>query len=215
VKVQCFSPDELVALRGDGPAPDPWGAQGWSVRDLYEKARTPFEWFADLFAWSREIGIVPFASFFGHESFAVLQSVNCGAYKLASLDREHEWLRDLAKSARKPVIASIPEREQELPNDTQYLLCPEGYPQRDLALSFEHFHDQSDCGGWGRPFAGFSYHGTDRRVPLAAATLGAKLVEFHFMLEHEPSELERAVSLTQHDTFWMIEDVRAMEAVTA
>jgi len=65
VKFQCYSPDELVDLRGDGPAPEPWGSQGWTMRALYEKARTPFEWFPTLFAHARAIGIVPFASVFG------------------------------------------------------------------------------------------------------------------------------------------------------
>lgn len=50
VKFQCFSPEELVSLRGGGSAPAPWGEQGWTMHALYAKARTPFEWFPALFA---------------------------------------------------------------------------------------------------------------------------------------------------------------------
>lgn len=89
VKFQCYSPDELVALRGDGPAPEPWGAQGWTMRALYEKARTPFAWFPDLFQYARDIGIVPFSSVFGLES---LQGV--GTVRVPGLQnraaRQHE-----------------------------------------------------------------------------------------------------------------------------
>lgn len=213
IKMQCFSPDELVALRGEGPAPEPWGSQGWTIRDLYARARTPFHWFAPMFKYARKIGIVPFASFFGSESFAVLQSVDCPAYKLASLDRGHDWLRTLARSSGKPVIASVPEAlEANLGYNTlHYLRCPPGYPQAQPELSYWDFNSD-DYMGDPAPFVGFSYHGTDRRVPLAAATLGAKLLEFHFHLETEPSALESNVSLTEDQTTMLIEDVRAMES---
>jgi pseudaminic acid synthase len=212
VKFQAYTPDELIALRGDGLAPEPWGAQGWTVRALYEKARTPLEWFPDLFGFARELGIVPFASFFGHESFATLRSVDSPAYKLASLDRDHVWLRDLALSSGKPVIASVPDRWAELPTDVAYLRCPPGYPQSGYRLSFEDFHDQSDCGGYGTPFAGFSYHGTEPRACYDAAVLGARMLEFHFMHAHQPGEFERDVSLTQHQAHALVADIRAMEA---
>src|SRR5512146_3088604 len=55
IKTQCYSADELVALRGDGPAPEPWGSQGWTMRALYEKAATPFDWFPAIAEYCRDL----------------------------------------------------------------------------------------------------------------------------------------------------------------
>jgi pseudaminic acid synthase len=215
VKFQAFTPQELVDLRGDGPAPEPWGSQGWGVRDLYEKARTPLVWFPMLFAYAREIGIVPFASFFGRESFAALRAVDAGAYKLASLDREHTWLRELALSSGKPVIVSAPDRADCWSFSVHPLKCPPGYPQAALGLDWYDFNPDYESPRGEGHFIGLSYHGSDYRPCLAAATLGAKLIEFHFMLADEPSELESAVSLTQYQAALLIEHVRVMERCIA
>src|SRR5690242_15390697 len=65
VKVQAYTPDELVALRGDGPAPSPW--HRYTMRELYSKARTPLAWMATLFG---ESPLPIYASVFGAESLS-------------------------------------------------------------------------------------------------------------------------------------------------
>jgi pseudaminic acid synthase len=217
VKFQAYTPQELVDLRGDGPAPEPWGSQGWSMRDLYTKAQTPLHWLPDLFRYARAIGIVPFASFFGRESFAALRAVNCGAYKLASLDREHGWLRYLALSSGKPVIASVPTAaDVQADGRVSHLYAPPGYPQTSVRLSHDLFHERP-VGGWydDAPFIGFSYHGRRWLPGVVAATLGASLIEAHFTLADEPGELEADVSLTEHHFAVMVERIREMETVRA
>ena len=71
-KFQAYTPDELIAMRGDGKAPDPWGASGWEMRDLYEHAKTPLDWFPKIAAHCERVGMPWFASVFGRESLDAL-----------------------------------------------------------------------------------------------------------------------------------------------
>ena len=143
-KVQAYLPSELVSLRGDGPAPEPWGAQGWSMRDLYTKAQTPLAWLPELFAHARDVGLVPFSSVFGLESLAACEAADCVAYKVAALDNGSAALHRAIRKTRKPVIVSV-RRDQEAVqtramalygDDVAFLLCPEGYPQPPASSAF-------------------------------------------------------------------------------
>jgi len=204
VKFQCFAPIELVALRGDGMAPDPWGDEGWTMLKLYEKAQTPFDWFGALVAHAKEVGIPWFSSVFGLESLALLNVLKCPAYKIAALDSQSAMMVDIKNAIRnigKPIIESRrPYQPSLLPLADLTLYCPEGYPQTD----FELFRLR---GG----LLGFSYHGTDMGVPFTAAVAGATMVEVHLQLADEPSELESNVSLTEFQLADLIEGVRAAE----
>lgn len=184
-KIQAYTPDELVALRGDGPAPEPWGSEGWTMRSLYERARTPLEWVPTLFDHARAIGLPLFASVFGPESLAACEAAGCPEYKLAALDYGRADLFGLVLATGKPVIRSGRTPRAE-PCDALMVWCPAGYPQGEAGLS-----------ALGMGYRGFSYHGTDPDVPAAAALLYAEYIECHFHLEAEPSELEADVSLNE------------------
>ncbi len=208
VKFQCFLPSELVELRGDGPAPEPWGAQGYTMRSLYEKAHTPLEWFERLARHCEmRAGIPWFSSVFGPGSLALLRSLDCPAYKIARLDNARDGLVRVARETGNPLIVSESAEfesvaDHSIDEPTLFLYCPRGYPQERFALAgrFE-----------GTSFAGFSFHGTDPLPCVVAATLGAKLIEAHFQLDDEPSELEANVSLTASQFRRMVDDVRAVE----
>lgn len=190
-KVQCYTPDELVLLRGDGPAPDPWGSQGWSMHALYEHAMTPRTFFAPMFTHAARIGLPLFASVFGEESLQLMESLDCPAYKMARLDNRATKLYNALKHTGKPVIVSGSDRDTNRASvlfaDLR-LYCPPGYPQPTDAPWPEQFITG--------PWDGISYHGTDPWIGHTAASCGAHLVEAHFQLADRPSRLEAAVSLT-------------------
>ena len=197
-KVQAYTPGELVNLRGDGPAPAQWGEQGWTMRSLYEKAMTPREWFPDLFAHAERIGLPLFASVFGAESLALMESLGCPAYKLASLDHQSATMQALLWRTGKPVLMSSP-TPLYCPGWLN-LYCPPGYPQATIHLR-------------GLCFDGFSYHGTDPMVPVYAVVAGAHVVECHLQLDDEPSELEANISLSATQFAHMVREIRKVEAM--
>lgn len=182
LKLQCYHPRELIDLRGNGPAPKPW--HNMTMRQLYEKARTPFDWFPRIATFCQREGIPWFSSVFGLGGFALLEALGCPAYKIASLDSSKLSLRRMVEGAGKPIVRSL---ASVRPPDSSgvYLHCPPGYPQ-----------DRIDLGAFKRGYTGLSYHGTDWLHPLIAAAYGAKLLEVHVQLDDEPSDLESNVSLT-------------------
>lgn len=213
VKFQCYTPDELVALRGDGPAPEPWGSQGWTMRSLYEKAMTPLAWFTLLPGQCRSKGIPWFSSVFGEESLACLEAAGCPAYKIAALDNGHEWLLNAAADTGKPWLVSA--REDDAIIGDGVLYCPPGYPTapRDVRLP-ACFIGNTEWEG-GATYLGLSSHCLAPELPIAAVARGCKLIEMHFMLAEEPSEMEANVSLTQYQFRAMVDSVRAVEELLA
>lgn len=213
VKFQAYTPEELVALRGDGPAPEPWGSQGWTMARLYAKAQTPREWFPDLVKLCGTIGMPWFSSVFGAESLAMLEGLGCPAYKIASLDAEKRSLADRVYATGKPVVSSQPaavpprvlgpyrEMGIKVCPDVRFLYCPAGYPQP--ALHLRNIRNGYD---------GFSYHGTDPLAPVMAAAMGAQIIECHLQLHDQPSELEANVSLDERQFADMVAMVRKLEA---
>jgi len=195
LKFQCYTPDELVRLRGDGPAPDPWGADGWTMHDLYTKAQTPHAWFPELVAHCNAIGQPWFSSVFGPDSLALLESLGCPVYKMASLDREQEDFRSLVYATGKPLIQSSPS-PLTLEEGIVQLYCPAGYPQTVTPTELERALPS---------FRGFSYHGTDWAVPAYAISCGAEIIECHVQLDDVPSELEQDVSLIVADLIMLME----------
>lgn len=189
VKLQCYTPSELVALRGDGPAPSPWGDDGTTMRQLYERAQTPHDWFCDLVDKCAEMGVPWFSSVFGIDSLQLLAYLKCPAYKIAALDVGSDFARLVgAMASGVPIVASG--RGERIPWADLTLFCPPGYPQ-----ALEHFTPDS----YQRAFTytdGLSYHGTTWDMPAWAAEYGAHMIEVHVQLDDVPSELEANVSLT-------------------
>src|SRR6185503_11857066 len=94
----------------------------------------------------------------------------------------------------RPVLVSTSERCGERAT-LHYLFCPEGYPTPIENVRLPIFNDPDDRY---TPLIGLSSHCLDPMLPVAAVARGCKLIEMHFMLADEPSELEANVSLNQY-----------------
>ncbi len=213
LKVQCYSVEELVALRGDGPAPAPWNDRSMSA--LYRQAMTPREWFPRLYRHAEAIGLPIFASVFGEESLALLESVGNPCYKIASLDRNSPALLAAVKATGKPVLLSAPDPDHWEEVDG-LLYCPPGYPTAvaDVQLPFDFVDGWTSTGFKGR-YLGLSSHCLAPELPVAAVARGCKLLEYHAQLDDEPSELEANISLTMSQFRAMIKSVKATEELLA
>jgi sialic acid synthase SpsE len=222
-KLQAYTVDELIALRGDGPAPAQWGEQGWTMRSLYEKAQTPLAWLPTLFVHAHTIGLPLFSSVFGPDSLAALEACGNPCYKIAALDCGDRGLLDLAVATGKPVVVSVRGLNQAhtiaLPhkldwadhyNDNiHFLHCPPQYPTPPDLVELSRMEGHVS----GTRILGLSSHCLDPRLPIAAVACGAKMLEYHFMLDDEPSELEANISLGEGAFAAMVADVRATEVL--
>ena len=107
IKLQCYTADSIT-LNSDLPdfviKDGRW--KGRRLYELYEKAYTPFEWFADLFSVSRQHGYPVFSSVFDRASVDRLEKIGCPAYKIASMEIIDIPLIAHAAQTGKPIIIS-------------------------------------------------------------------------------------------------------------
>ena len=206
IKFQAYTMDEIIGLRGDGPAPEPWARYG-TLRQLYERAITPLDWLPSLFAYARKIGLVPFASVFGAESGAALEALDCPAYKIARYDNGQAHLLDAVYRTGKTMLVSAArhQRAEWFADDVVWLYCPPGYP---AVVEWLPTFDARD-------FLGLSSHCLDPFLPIAAVSRGAKLLEYHLQLDDVPAELDGSFSLTAHQFGQMVASVRQTERLLA
>lgn len=189
-----------------------WG--GKRLYDLYKEAHTPWEWHAELFELSRELGLIPFSSPFDLSAVEFLESLNCPIYKIASLETgDHALIRAVAKTG-KPLIISTGATEwdeiEDLVNvvkDTgnenlTLLVCTSSYP---AMAADAHLRRMLEIREKLNVKVGVSDHTLGIGVSLAAVGLGAVAIEKHLTLNRsdggadsafsmEPDEFQRLVS---------------------
>src|SRR5215475_1350986 len=184
VKLQCYTPDEMTidCAKKDFVLRDgPW--KGRTLYELYSKAHTPREWFGDLFAHARGIGIEVFSSVFSPAGVDFLEQFNPPAYKIASFEITDIPLIKYAASTGKPLIISTGmaklEEVNEAANATKgndfpiFLRCVSGYP-----TPIEEANLYAFPSGWG-----ISDHTIGSEIPIAATALGALIIEKHLTLD--------------------------------
>jgi len=178
--------------------------QGRYLFDLYEIASTPWDWHAELFEYSRKIGIEPFSTPFDLTAVDFLEDLKVERYKIASF--EITYLELIAKAAQtyKPLIIStgmanldeISEAVQTAREngckDLTLLKCTSAYPSEpkfaNLATIAElrsRFHCK----------VGLSDHTLGIGVALGAIALGATMVEKHITMSHDDGGVDSKFSL--------------------
>src|SRR5215468_1159296 len=195
VKVQCYTPDDMTidCAKKDFVLQDgPW--KGRTLYELYAKTHTPREWFGELFAHARGIGIEIFSSVLSPAGVDFLEQFNPPAYKIASFEIIDIPLIKHAASTGKPLIIStgmadvdeIVEAMTIAGGGPTYadgdferyrlLACVSGYPTPIEETNLLQLTDFINL-DWG-----ISDHSTHHDVAVAATALGAQIIEKHLML---------------------------------
>ena len=179
VKFQCYTPDELCdPAEGRTFASGPW--KGRRLYDLYTEAQTPREWFPDLIAYCRDIGIPWFSSVFSPDGVQFLEGLDCPAYKIASQDVDDMNLWRAIRATGKPIVASDGCRSSlqghRLPDIA--LRCVSEYPASLSGYALRH---PPNHGPWG-----LSLHTVSALPAIVAVAKGAGMVEAHLMLAGTP-----------------------------
>ena len=191
-----------------------------SMYELYKEAYTPWEWHEELFNYAKEIGIDIFSSPFDRSAVDFLEQFNPSAYKIASFEiTDYELVRYTA-SKMKPIIistgiATIDEIQdvvdicREVGNSNIVLLkCTSAYPAPLEDANLKTIPNLAETFG---VVAGFSDHTLGTTAPIVAITLGAKVVEKHFILDKSIGGADADFSLNKDEFAQMVQAVRDTE----
>jgi pseudaminic acid synthase len=222
VKLQTYTAD-TITLNSDKKDFIIDGGTLWDGKklyDLYKEAYTPWEWHEELFSYAREIGIDIFSSPFDKTAVDFLEQFNPNAYKIASFEiTDYELIRYTA-SKGKPIIistgiATIDEIQDAVEicrlegnNDIVLLKCTSAYPAPLEEANLKMIPNLAETFG---VVSGFSDHTLGSTAPIAAVTLGAKVIEKHFILDKSIGGADADFSMDKQEFKEMVQAIRDTE----
>jgi pseudaminic acid synthase len=222
IKLQTYKADTITLDSGLADFIIDGGTlwDGKKLYDLYDEAHLPWEWHKELFDYAREIGIDIFSSPFDKSAVDFLEQFNPPAYKIASFEiTDHELIRYTA-SKRKPIIistgiATIDEIQEavdicksEKNHDITLLKCTSSYPAPLSDANLLTIPNMRDTFGVD---VGFSDHTLGIVAPIVAVSLGAKVIEKHFILDKSIGGADASFSLDKDEFEQMVKAVREAE----
>ncbi len=222
VKLQTYTAETLT-LNSDKEDFIIKGGTLWDDRklyDLYREASLPWEWHKELFAYAREIGIDIFSSPFDKTAVDFLEQFEPSAYKIASFEiTDYELIRYTASKGRSMIIstgiATIDEIQDAVDicrsegnEDIVLLKCTSAYP---AALEDANLLTIPNLAQTFGVISGFSDHTLGVTAPVVATTLGAKVIEKHFILDKSIGGADASFSLDKEEFAQMVQAVRDTE----
>ncbi|WP_455949366.1 pseudaminic acid synthase [Helicobacter pullorum] len=220
VKLQTYMP-ECLTLNCNSKYFQIQGTlwEGKNFYQLYQEAMTPWEWHKDLFEYAKELGIICFSSPFSKEGVDFLEELGNPIYKVASFEIVDLELIEYMAKTKKPIILSkgIATKEEikealdvckKEVKDITLLQCTSSYPaplnEANLSLIPKM---QRDFG----VKVGLSDHTLGITAPIVAASLGAKVIEKHFILDKRLGGPDSAFSIEPQEFSAMAKAVREVE----
>lgn len=222
IKLQTYTPDTLT-IPCDKEYFQIEGGTLWDGKTLYElygEAYTPWEWHQELFEIAREESLICFSSPFDKTAVDFLEDLNVPAYKIASFEIQDIPLIQYTASKNKPIIISTGIAEEadiklaveacrEVGNDDIVLLkCTSSYP---APLELANLNTIPDLRERFEVEVGFSDHTYGSLAPTIAVTLGAKVIEKHFILDKSIGGPDASFSLDKTEFADMVNKVRDTE----
>jgi pseudaminic acid synthase len=193
---------------------------GKSYYELYQEAYTPWEWHKDLKEYAESIGLMFFSTPFDKTAVDFLEELDVPVYKIASFEVMDIPLIEYAASKGKPMIistgiATISEIEdaveacKKVGNDQIMLLkCTSSYPARIEDANLKTMVNMRETFG---VEVGLSDHTMGATVPIVAASLGARLIEKHFILDRSIGGPDATFSMEPEEFKQMVKAVREAE----
>jgi len=222
IKLQTYTADTITI---DAKTDDFRLKQGtiWDGKylyDLYKEAYTPWEWHEKLYKAAEDEGLICFSSPFDKTAVDLLESLNTPAYKIASFEITDIPLIEYVASKGKPVIISTGIAEIEdiqlavdacrnQGNDNIALLkCTSSYPAPIEEANMLMVKDLSERF---KVISGLSDHTMGISAPIVATSLGAKIIEKHFILDRAIGGPDASFSLNEEEFSALVKSVREAE----
>jgi N-acetylneuraminate synthase/pseudaminic acid synthase len=193
---------------------------GYNLHDLYKEAYTPWEWMEPIKKKCEELGIDFLSTPFDKTSVDYLENIGEEFYKIASFELVDIPLIKYIAATGKPIIMSCGMGSEEeireaidairsQGNDQIILLkCCSVYPTVSEDLNLRTITDMREK--FGVP-VGLSDHSMGSTAAIAAAALGAVVIEKHFCLSRDIPSADSAFSMEPAEFADMIKCVHDAE----
>jgi pseudaminic acid synthase len=217
IKIQTYTAD-TITLNIDSPAfrisggHELWGNR--KLYDLYEEAHTPWAWHEPIFSLARDLGMIAFSTPFDETAVDFLESLDVPVYKIASLEIvDLPLITQVAKTGKPMIIsvgtASIAEAAEAVAaakaggcTDITLLACTSSYPAQPDDANLLRMPAMAQIFG---TKVGLSDHTMGLGVSVAAAALGASVIEKHVTLRRSDGGVDSAFSLEPEELAQLVE----------
>ncbi len=205
VKIQTYRPDTITInhdskefVKQDGL----W--KGRKLFELYEEAHTPWDWHYELFNFAKEIDITLFSSPFDESAVDFLEDIGNPIYKIASPELIDLPLIKKVASTQKPLIMStgmatkreiyeaIKTAKENGAKDLIVLHCTSSYPaplSEANLVTIKNIMDEFEV------LSGLSDHTEGTFASTIAVSLGASLIEKHFIINKKNGGVDSSFSI--------------------
>ncbi len=188
--------------------------------DLLSKFQLKNNELFKVFDYCKEKGILPLCTPFDLESLIQLESYGMPAYKVASADlTNHILLKEMCKTGKPLICSTGMANEDEISASVQLLKknganfallhCNSTYPAPFKDINLSYLGQLKKIGG-NCPI-GYSGHERGISVPVAAVSLGARIIEKHFTLDKSMEGNDHKVSLLPYEFKNMVNYIREVE----
>ncbi len=222
VKLQTYKPDTITLnVKNDYfkiNHDSHW--DGRYLYELYKEAFTPWKWHKELFELAKSEGLICFSSPFDFSAVDLLESLNNPIYKIASFEITDIPLIDYVASKGKPIIistgiATLEDIELALKTcrarnneDITLLKCTSQYPALPEDCNLATISDLKDRF---KVNVGLSDHTLGIEAPIVAVSLGAKVIEKHFILDKNIGGPDAHFSLDEQEFCDLVRAIRKTE----
>jgi sialic acid synthase SpsE len=218
-KVQVWQQDTLCVSDSYVLPSGPWA--GRNLRALYREAWTPWEWLPELFALVRQLGMEPFGAAFDKPSVDYLESLGVKRHKVASFELvDLPLIRYMAGKGKPLILSTGMATEGELyaarlagiypGKQHTFLVCTSAYPAPPEDANLVRLS------AWRTLLEsrniGLSDHTVGIGTSVAAAALGATMIEKHLTLSRADGGLDAGFSMEPAEFKQLVTECRRAAA---
>jgi len=198
--------------------------KGQTFYQLYEKSYIPWEWQPRLKKIAEKLGLVFFSTPFDNTAVDFLEKIDVPCYKIAAYESLDVSLLQKVARTGKPIIVSVgfstlPEvkltvetLQKNGAKDIVVLQCLTSYSANPKIMA-TNLRTMLDIQKRFNVLTGLSDNMGGIEVSVLAASLGASVIEKHFVLAHGGKAPDECFSLDGKEFKQMVDDIRRHEAM--
>ncbi len=224
IKLQTFQPKEMTLDVDNKSFRINDSNSLWYKRklfDLYKEAHTPWEWHEELFKFANENNIICFSTPSDTKAVDFLEDLNCPCYKVASFENNNPYLLKKIALTKKPIIVSTGLTSLENISKTvnilrengnknyALLVCVSSYPAKTESYNLHRISTLKKIFGCS---VGISDHTLNNVASITATSLGAQIIEKHFIHDKKYITLDSEFSADPQDLKLLIDQVKSAKA---